>query len=255
MLNLLNQVKEVRPLILHYTNEVTIQDCANVTLAIGANPMMSYSYEEVEDLVMASDVVIINIGTMNSSHLDFFIDAGKMANKHNIPLILDPASVYASRARLEYVAHLLEEIKFTIIKGNISEIKCIGKFEMVDVDVTETCNKTIAQNIAKKLNTTIVITGKYDIITDGELTRRILNGSPLFQLISGSGCMAASLIASFLSLTTPIEASIMGILVMSLAGELAEQKSTGLADFKLNVLNEVSLMSPETMKSYGRLVE
>ena len=35
MYKLINKVKEVNPLVLHYTNEVTINDCANATLAVG----------------------------------------------------------------------------------------------------------------------------------------------------------------------------------------------------------------------------
>ena len=79
MYNLINKVKEINPLVLHYTNEVTINDCANVTLAIGASPLMSYSYEEVEEVVSIASSVVINIGTMNSSKLDLFMEAGKAA--------------------------------------------------------------------------------------------------------------------------------------------------------------------------------
>ena len=47
MYELIDKVKEINPLVVHYTNEVTINDCANVTLALGASPLMSYSYEDV----------------------------------------------------------------------------------------------------------------------------------------------------------------------------------------------------------------
>ena len=43
MFELINKVKEINPLVLHYTNEVTINDCANITLALGASPLMSFS--------------------------------------------------------------------------------------------------------------------------------------------------------------------------------------------------------------------
>ena len=49
--DLIDKVKKINPLILHYTNNVTITDCANATLAIGASPLMSFSYEEVDDIV------------------------------------------------------------------------------------------------------------------------------------------------------------------------------------------------------------
>ena len=73
MYELINKVKELNPLVLHYTNNVTITDCANATLAIGASPLMSFSYEEVEDMVSVASSVVINIGTMNTPYLDLFV--------------------------------------------------------------------------------------------------------------------------------------------------------------------------------------
>ena len=54
MYTLLDQVKAQQPLVLHYTNEVTINECANMTLALGASPLMSYSYEEIEEIGRAN---------------------------------------------------------------------------------------------------------------------------------------------------------------------------------------------------------
>ena len=80
MYELINKVKELNPLVLHYTNNVTITDCANMTLAIGASPLMSFSYEEVEDMVSVASAVVITIRTMASSYSDLFVKAGKSAN-------------------------------------------------------------------------------------------------------------------------------------------------------------------------------
>ena len=130
MYELINKVKELNPLVLHYTNNVTITDCANMTLAIGASPLMSFSYEEVEDMVSVASAVVINIGTMNSSYLDLFVKAGKAANKYNKPVVLDPVGVFASKARTELTNKLLNEVNFTVVRGNISEIKFIGGLDV-----------------------------------------------------------------------------------------------------------------------------
>ena len=61
MYELINKVKEINPLVVHYTNEVTINDCANVTLALGASPLMSYSYEEVEEVIGISSAVVTHL--------------------------------------------------------------------------------------------------------------------------------------------------------------------------------------------------
>ena len=101
MFELINKVKEINPLVVHYTNEVTINDCANITLALGASPLMSYSNEEVEEVVSIANSVVINIGTMSSSRLDLFVNAGKAANKFNKPVILDPVGVFATKTRTD----------------------------------------------------------------------------------------------------------------------------------------------------------
>ena len=164
MFELINKVKEINPLVLHYTNEVTINDCANITLALGASPLMSYSDEEVEEIVSVASSVVINIGTMNSSRLDLFVKAGKAANKFNKPVILDPVGVFATKTRTNFTNKLLDEIKFDVVKGNIAEIKFIGGLDVrgkgVDSfddgeDISE-----VVRKVAIKLGCIVVATGK-----------------------------------------------------------------------------------------------
>ena len=93
-----------------------------MTLAIGASPLMSFSYEEVEDMVSIASAVVINIGTMNSSRLDLFVKAGKAANKYNKPVIFDPVGVFATKTRSEFVNKLLNEVKFDVVKVLVAVI-------------------------------------------------------------------------------------------------------------------------------------
>src|SRR5437899_12069473 len=48
---LLGRVREQRPLVHHITNMVVMNDTANITLAIGASPVMAHALEEVEEMV------------------------------------------------------------------------------------------------------------------------------------------------------------------------------------------------------------
>ena len=48
--DLFNKIKEQKPLVHHITNWVTIYDCANITRAIGALPVMAHAPEEVEQM-------------------------------------------------------------------------------------------------------------------------------------------------------------------------------------------------------------
>ena len=48
---LLTRVRMKRPLVQHITNYVTVNDCANITIAAGAAPVMADAVEEVCEMV------------------------------------------------------------------------------------------------------------------------------------------------------------------------------------------------------------
>jgi hydroxyethylthiazole kinase len=68
MLNLISEViSDIRaktPLVQAITNYVTINDCANILLCIGASPAMCEAREEVVEFVDLISALYINIGTL-----------------------------------------------------------------------------------------------------------------------------------------------------------------------------------------------
>lgn len=260
MFNLINKVKEINPLVLHYTNNVTITDCANTTLAIGASPLMSFSYEEVDDIVKVSSSVVINMGTMNSELLELFVLAGKSANKYNKPVILDPVGVFATKARTELVNKLLNEVKFDVVRGNISEIQFLGGLDVNGKGVDSFDDGSdaieIVREVAKKLECVVVASGKTDLISDGETVYKIQNGSSKLKYITGTGCMSTSLIASFLPCTDKkIEAAVMGTLAMSLSGELADKNNPSIGTYKTLLFDNLFTLNKETLEKYALVEE
>ncbi len=268
MFELINKVKEINPLVIHYTNEVTINDCANITLALGASPLMSYSNEEVEEVVSIASSVVINIGTMNSSRLDLFVKAGKAANKFNKPVILDPVGVFATKTRTDFTNKLLNEIKFDVVKGNVAEIKFIGGLDVrgqgVDsFDDGEDISEVI-KKIAKKIGCIVVATGKIDFISDGNTVIKIFNGTSKLKSVTGTGCMTGSLIGSYLGAYNnlegrerdnlkKVEAVAMGVLTMAVSGELADKDNISIGTFKEELMNNVYEMNIDKLKEYGRI--
>lgn len=258
MYKLLKKVKEINPLVLHYTNNVTITDCANTTLAIGASPLMSFSYEEVDDIVRVASSVVINIGTMNSELLELYVLAGKTANKYNKPVILDPVGVFATKARTDLTNRLLNEVKFDVIRGNISEIQFIGGLDVkgkgVDSFDDGSDPSFIVKEVAKKLECVVVASGKIDVVSDGDKIYKISNGTPKLKFITGTGCMSTSLIGSFLPCTKyKIDAAVMGTLVMSLCGELANRENPSIGSFKTKLFDEIFVLNEDTCNEYGKV--
>ncbi|NLK97184.1 MAG: hydroxyethylthiazole kinase, partial [Epulopiscium sp.] len=58
----LQSVKKIKPLVHHITNYVTANDCANITLAIGASPVMADDICEVRDMVSLAHSLVLNLG-------------------------------------------------------------------------------------------------------------------------------------------------------------------------------------------------
>ena len=124
--NMLENVRKNCPLIHNITNYVTVNDCANIVIACGASPIMADDKEEVAEITTICSGLNINIGTLNSRTIASMLIAGKRANELNHPVVLDPVGAGASKLRTETAMQLLEEIKFSGIRGNVSEIKTLA---------------------------------------------------------------------------------------------------------------------------------
>ena len=129
------------PLIHNITNYVTVNDCANMVLACGASPIMADDAAEVEEITAICGGLNINIGTLNSRTVTSMLLAGKKANQLGHPVVLDPVGAGASHLRTDTAFRLLREVQFTVIRGNISEIKTLasgaGTTKGVDADVAD----------------------------------------------------------------------------------------------------------------------
>ena len=135
-------VKAKTPLVHNITNYVTVNDVANVLLACGGSPIMADDIDDVEDITGICGGLNINIGTLNKNTIPSMLAAGKKANELGHAVLLDPVGAGASRLRTETAMKLLNEIKFDVIRGNISEIKTLafgsGSTKGVDADVADT---------------------------------------------------------------------------------------------------------------------
>ena len=220
----IKKVRRKKPLIHNITNYVVMNFSANALLSFGASPVMSHAIEEVEDMVSLSDALEINIGTLSDKWVESMIKAGKQANKKHIPVILDPVGVGATPLRNEVAKELVREIDFTVIRGNLSEIMAIGKKKVhtkgVDSVIKVENYKETAFEISKTLKTTIAITGKIDIVTNGRQLLQIENGHYLMQYVTGTGCVASALIAACTAIdSNSLTAAAAGLIAWGLAGE------------------------------------
>jgi hydroxyethylthiazole kinase len=264
---LLNKVRESKPLVHHITNYVTVNECANITLAIGASPVMADAIDEAADIASIAGALVLNMGTLNERTIPSMIAAGKSANAKGIPVVFDPVGAGASKLRNDTAAAITSEIKLSVLRGNISEIRFIASLcsETKGVDASEndiagadSAGQT-AKDLANKLGCVVVISGAVDTVSDGKKIVFIENGHPMLANQTGTGCMCSSLIGSFCGAVSndPFSAAAAAMLCMGIAGELAYKKAGqfGNGSFRTALHDAVSCMSVETMEKMAKYNE
>lgn len=266
----LQNVRNLRPLVHHITNYVTVNDCANITLAIGASPVMADDINEVRDMVILSDSLVINIGTLNSRTVESMIEAGKKANEFNIPVVLDPVGVGATPYRTKIAKEIMSKIKIAVVRGNLSEIKALYGInaQTKGVDSSENFStgenvsssiKSFARDFANSFHTVVAITGKTDIITDGEILYSVKNGHEMLSRITGTGCMCTSLIGSYLGAgSNDLYGALAGVATMGIAGEIAYNRLDpyeGSGSLKSKIMDAIYHLSEEEILNWGKIDE
>lgn len=249
---MLELLREKRPLVHHITNYVTVNDCANITLCIGASPVMSHAWDEVEEMVGHAGALVLNIGTLDQYQEKSMLLAGRAANKNEIPVVVDPVGVGATRYRTDFIIRLMKELKISVIKGNPGEIGVLaGADAMVrGVDSGDVGGDLfqIVQNFSKETGITVVVSGATDIVSDGHRVISIGNGHELMGRISGTGCMATSIIASFAAVEQDMtKAASAALAAFGIAGEQAASRSHGPGSFKSTLFDQLSSLTPPVL--------
>lgn len=255
-ISLLQVLKTQSPLIYHLTNTVTINDCANISLAIGGSPLMSFCEDELQDIIPLSSAIVLNIGTMEENMQHMIFKVGELANLYKKPIVLDIVGVGASKCRKNLVLNLLKNCKVDIIKGNMAEIKSLLNLETISKGVDsldDDDGSDFVKQLSKIYNCITVITGKIDYIGNSNDVYKVYNGNPLMKKVTGTGCMITSLIANFLAVGSPLEAGIMGVLTMGIAGERSCKAFQGTGTLKVNIIDEISKLSEEIIRTEAKL--
>jgi hydroxyethylthiazole kinase len=256
--DLFARVREKRPLVHHITNYVTVNDCANITLCSGGSPVMADAPEEAAEMTSMAGALVLNIGTLNAAQIASMILAGRMANDHGIPVILDPVGAGATCFRTDMTKRLLEELEITVLKGNAAEIGVVAGVEAIvrGVDSHGVAGDPvmIARGLAKTLGCTVAVSGATDIVTDGKHTLLVENGHPLMGSISGTGCMAASVTGVFCAESeNPVPAAAAAFAAFGLAGEKAAVAAHGPFSFKMALFDELANLTPLDLASGARI--
>ena len=260
---ILRAVRERSPLIQCITNFVTVNDCANILLATGASPTMAQDIREVEEAVAGAKGLVCNLGAIDL--VNSMILAGKRANELGIPVVLDPVAAGGTALRRQLSVKLLDEVRFSAIRGNASEIRALaGQASLgsgVDVTAWDTITtENLPQSVeligslAKRTGAVIAVSGAMDVVSNGAQTILLHNGCATMARITGSGCMLTSLIGAFCGAMPkePFKAACAAVAAMGIAGEMAEarrlQNGTGNATFRTDLIDAIFNLTEDQLK-------
>ncbi len=254
------------PLVHAITNYVTVNDCANILLAAGASPIMADDADEVAEITALCSATVINIGTLNRRTVESMLIAGREANRLGHPVILDPVGAGASNLRTQTAQRLLDNVRFSIIRGNISEIKTLamGSGQTMGVDAN-LADRITDENLpsalpylrafSKKTGAIIAVSGAIDIITDAQTTYVCRNGHPAMSKITGTGCMLSCLCAACAAAnpTNILAATAAAFAAMGLAGELTAKRAAGTGSLRTHIIDTVSNMTANDLKAGAKI--
>lgn len=259
---ILQAVRKKKPVVHQITNYVTVQDCANMVLALGGSPIMADEQEELSDIVRLSNALVLNIGTLNERTRASMLMASRYAQEVGIPIVLDPVGSGASRYRTQAVQSLISAVMPNVIRGNLSEIRSVAQLsshtsgvDSAHVDDAAGIEETqeLAWSLAKKLGCVVAITGKTDIVSDGSSLAAIGNGHISLTHITGTGCMSSALVGTCCAVTDDFfAATVTALLCMGIAGELASVH-TGLGVFHSALFDHMSTFDGVCLKQKGSL--
>lgn len=259
-----NIVREKSPLIHAITNPIAINIVANSILFQGAKAICAENPKEIEDIVKVSDSLSINLGNITDTRIEAMDLAVEFANEKNIPVIIDLVGIGASKLRLDFAKDLLKKYKFSVIKGNSSEILALsgekthakgidaGRKDIVEGKNIEKFIK-VSKNLSKDYQTTVLISGKTDILVKDNRYFLIENGCSNLSKITATGCMLTSLISTFLAVTDPIEASILGLLILEISAEISDRNKP--YSFFVNLMDNISEIENDEIMTKAKIRE
>ena len=196
------------------TNPISMNQCANAILALGARPIMAEHPDEVTEITRTASSLLLNLGNITETRITSMRLSLREANLKGIPVTLDAVGTACSSLRKTMAKLLLTSGRFAVIKGNYSEIMALydDTYRAAGVDakagIEEDLIKKAALELSEKYKTIVVATGKTDLIAANGGIKEVKGGVPQLSEVTGTGCMLGAVIATYLANNNDVQSVI-----------------------------------------------
>jgi hydroxyethylthiazole kinase len=238
--DILVRIRARAPRVHCITNSVAQQYTANMLLAAGAVPSMTISTDEIEAFVAGANGLLVNLGTCDRERKSAIEVAVKTAVEKKLPWLLDPVFIDRSPARGQFGRALLaakpavvrlNHAEFAALSGNAAEAVAAARFAQA--------NATI-----------VALTGKIDIVSDGNRAIEVANGDPLMSAVTAMGCAGAGFVCAALAVESdPWLATLAALAAFGVAGEVAAQKAAGPGSFAVAMIDALHRLDRATLRA------
>lgn len=246
------RIPTARPIVHCITNIVSVNDCANLLLAVGASPTMAHHPMEAAEISSGASALVCNFGAIGD--YDAMTAAGHAAHELRHPIIVDPVGVSGSSYRRGLCLDFIQTIHPDCVRGNYSEIRALMENRPTAAGVDAPPDEAAQGDrlledmliFSKKWNLILIASGATDYVTGGDAYYEIRNGHPDMTRITGSGCMSSALLGAFLSVERSLRSAAASCAWMGIAGELAAERTAaaggGTMTFREKLIDALSLM-------------
>ena len=204
---------------------------------------------EVAEITSHAQSLALNLGNITDARMKSMPESLKIATSLHIPVMLDLVGTACSNLRYEFAQKLMNIHMPELLKGNMSELLAMSGqtahaigidagVQDVLTDANRSHLKELFQEKASRWNTTLLITGKEDMIVSANKCEFITNGTPAMSQITGTGCMLGMICATYLAVTDPFTAAVSAAREFGTAGERAEKNSSGPGSFQTELFDQ-----------------
>lgn len=245
---LLIKIKREKPLILNITKYFPLDLIVSGLRSIGAYPITSNAEQEIEELLILSKSVVINLGRLDDVFIQLCDRICQAANEIGKPIILDPVGAGASRYRTETSINLIKNHNISVVRGYPSEIAALLNPQLAigsvsTVSVNDSANEN-AKLLSDKYNMAVVVSGKMNSVVDADKSAHYNFDSALLLKVAGISSLLSSLIGAFHAIEkNRYIATTTALSYYAVCAGIAKNKAYGPGSFKTELIDELYLNS------------
>ena len=154
---------------------------------------------EVAEITSHAQALALNLGNITDARMASMPKSLKTAGSIHIPVMLDLVGTACSTLRYEFAQKLMNIHMPELLKGNMSELLAMSGQTAHAIGIDAGTQDTLTdanrshllelfQEKAAQWNTTLLITGKEDMVVSADKCTFIMRGTPAMSQITGTGC-------------------------------------------------------------------